>query len=92
MFGLLQLYTKSFIKEIWFYIELLYKIAQLVPKKNWELMKYWIKAEKHEVGELKKSGCDWEIYPGEGAFYVPKMNVQTTKEVQKWFVTVRVLV
>ncbi|ADU91059.1 threonine--tRNA ligase [Taylorella equigenitalis] len=54
------------------FTEVLYKIATR-PEKRIGADEIWDKAEKALMESLKQSGCEFEISPGEGAFYGPKI-------------------
>jgi len=51
---------------------IIYKIATR-PEKRIGSDEIWDKAEAALVQSLQASGCDYEITPGEGAFYGPKI-------------------
>lgn len=52
--------------------EIIYKIATR-PEKRVGADDSWDKAENALIESLKRSGCQYEISPGEGAFYGPKI-------------------
>ncbi len=52
--------------------EVIYKVATR-PEKRVGSDELWDKAENALIESLKRSGCDYEITPGEGAFYGPKI-------------------
>lgn len=52
--------------------EVIYKVATR-PEKRVGSDELWDKAENALVESLKRSGCEYEITPGEGAFYGPKI-------------------
>ncbi|MGV8899514.1 MAG: threonine--tRNA ligase [Burkholderiaceae bacterium] len=52
--------------------EIIYKIATR-PDKRVGTDDLWDKAENALIESLKRSGCQYEISPGEGAFYGPKI-------------------
>ncbi|NMM36305.1 MAG: threonine--tRNA ligase [Glaciimonas sp.] len=52
--------------------EIIYKIATR-PEKRVGADELWDKAESALIESLKRSGCEYEISPGEGAFYGPKI-------------------
>ena len=52
--------------------EVIYKIATR-PEKRVGSDDLWDKAEKALITSLERSGCAYEISPGEGAFYGPKI-------------------
>ncbi|MGV8893509.1 MAG: threonine--tRNA ligase [Burkholderiaceae bacterium] len=52
--------------------EIIYKIATR-PDKRVGADDLWDKAESALIESLKRSGCQYEISPGEGAFYGPKI-------------------
>jgi len=52
--------------------EVIYKVATR-PEKRVGSDELWDKAEQALVESLKRSGCQYEITPGEGAFYGPKI-------------------
>lgn len=52
--------------------EVIYKVATR-PEKRVGADDLWDKAENALIESLKRSGCQYEISPGEGAFYGPKI-------------------
>ncbi len=54
------------------FTEVIYKVATR-PEKRVGSDDLWDKAETALIESLKRSGCDYEITPGEGAFYGPKI-------------------
>jgi threonyl-tRNA synthetase len=52
--------------------EIIYKVATR-PEKRVGSDEAWNKAEAALIESLKRSGCEFEIAPGEGAFYGPKI-------------------
>ncbi len=52
--------------------EVIYKVATR-PEKRVGSDELWDKAENALIESLKRSGCEYEITPGEGAFYGPKI-------------------
>jgi threonyl-tRNA synthetase len=54
------------------FTEVVYKVATR-PEKRVGSDDLWDKAENALIESLKRSGCDYEISPGEGAFYGPKV-------------------
>jgi len=54
------------------FTEVLYKVATR-PEKRVGSDELWDKAEQALIESLKRSGCEYEITPGEGAFYGPKI-------------------
>ena len=52
--------------------EVIYKVATR-PEKRGGSDDLWDKAEKALITSLERSGCHYEISPGEGAFYGPKI-------------------
>ncbi len=52
--------------------EVIYKVATR-PEKRVGSDDLWDKAENALIESLKRSGCEYEITPGEGAFYGPKI-------------------
>ena len=52
--------------------EIIYKVATR-PEKRVGSDEAWDKAEAALIESLRRSGCDFEIAPGEGAFYGPKI-------------------
>ena len=52
--------------------EVIYKVATR-PEKRVGSDDLWDKAEKALITSLERSGCNYEISPGEGAFYGPKI-------------------
>jgi threonyl-tRNA synthetase len=52
--------------------QIIYKIATR-PEQRIGSDESWDKAEHALVGSLRASGCEFEISPGEGAFYGPKI-------------------
>ena len=54
------------------FTEIIYKLATR-PEKRIGTEEGWDKAEQALAAGLKASGCDFELSPGEGAFYGPKI-------------------
>ena len=54
------------------FTEILYKVATR-PEKRVGSDALWEKAEQALMESLRRSGCDFEVSPGEGAFYGPKI-------------------
>lgn len=54
------------------FTEIIYKVATR-PEKRVGSDELWDKAENALIESLKRSGCQYEISPGEGAFYGPKI-------------------
>ena len=54
------------------FTEVLYKVATR-PEKRIGSDEVWDKAESALMESLKRTGCDFEVSPGEGAFYGPKI-------------------
>lgn len=54
------------------FTEILYKVATR-PEKRIGSDEIWDKAETALMESLKRTGCDFEVSPGEGAFYGPKV-------------------
>ncbi|MCQ9329184.1 threonine--tRNA ligase [Pelistega suis] len=54
------------------FTEVLYKVATR-PEKRIGSDEIWDKAEEALMSSLRQSGCEFEISPGEGAFYGPKI-------------------
>lgn len=52
--------------------EIIYKVATR-PEKRVGSDEAWDKAEAALIESLRRSGCEFEIAPGEGAFYGPKI-------------------
>lgn len=52
--------------------EVLYKVATR-PEKRIGSDETWDKAEEALMESLRRTGCDFEVSPGEGAFYGPKI-------------------
>ncbi len=52
--------------------EILYKVATR-PEKRIGSDEVWDKAEQALIESLERTGCQYEITPGEGAFYGPKI-------------------
>ena len=52
--------------------EVIYKVATR-PEKRVGSDELWDKAEQALIASLERSGCEYEITPGEGAFYGPKI-------------------
>jgi threonyl-tRNA synthetase len=52
--------------------EVIYKVATR-PEKRVGSDQLWDKAEEALIESLRRSGCEYEITPGEGAFYGPKI-------------------
>ncbi|MDO9286961.1 MAG: threonine--tRNA ligase, partial [Aquabacterium sp.] len=52
--------------------DIIYKVATR-PEQRIGSDEVWDKAEAALIESLKRSGCDFEISPGEGAFYGPKI-------------------
>lgn len=54
------------------FTEILYKVATR-PEKRIGADEVWDKAERALMDSLDHTGCDYEVSPGEGAFYGPKI-------------------
>lgn len=54
------------------FTEIIYKVATR-PENRVGSDEVWDKAENALIESLKRSGCEYEISPGEGAFYGPKI-------------------
>ncbi len=54
------------------FTEVIYKVATR-PEKRVGSDELWDKAERALIASLERSGCEYEITPGEGAFYGPKI-------------------
>ena len=54
------------------FTEILYKVATR-PEKRIGSDVVWDKAENALMESLRRTGCDFEVSPGEGAFYGPKV-------------------
>lgn len=54
------------------FTDVLYKVATR-PEKRIGSDEIWDKAEEALMSSLRQSGCEFEISPGEGAFYGPKI-------------------
>lgn len=54
------------------FTEILYKVATR-PEKRIGSDEVWDKAENALMESLRRTGCDFEVSPGEGAFYGPKV-------------------
>ncbi len=54
------------------FTEVIYKVATR-PEKRVGSDELWDKAEQALIASLERSGCEYEITPGEGAFYGPKI-------------------
>jgi threonyl-tRNA synthetase len=54
------------------FTEVIYKVATR-PEKRVGSDELWDKAERALIESLRRSGCEYEITPGEGAFYRPKI-------------------
>ncbi len=54
------------------FTEVIYKVATR-PEKRVGADELWDKAENALIESLNRSGCDYEISPGDGAFYGPKI-------------------
>jgi threonyl-tRNA synthetase len=54
------------------FAEIIYKVATR-PENRVGSDEVWDKAEHALIESLKRSGCEYEISPGEGAFYGPKI-------------------
>jgi threonyl-tRNA synthetase len=54
------------------FTSIIYKVA-MRPEKRVGSDEAWDKAENALIESLKRSGCEYEISPGEGAFYGPKI-------------------
>ena len=54
------------------FTEVIYKVATR-PEKRVGSDELWDKAERALIESLKRSACEYEITPGEGAFYGPKI-------------------
>jgi threonyl-tRNA synthetase len=54
------------------FTEVIYKVATR-PEKRVGSDEAWDKAENALIESLKRSGCEYQIAPGDGAFYGPKL-------------------
>ena len=54
------------------FTEILYKVATR-PEKRIGSDEVWDKAEKALMDSLQRTGCEFQVSPGEGAFYGPKI-------------------
>ncbi|HZH57359.1 MAG TPA: threonine--tRNA ligase [Burkholderiaceae bacterium] len=54
------------------FTEILYKVATR-PEKRIGSDEVWDKAEQALMESLRRTGCEYEVSPGEGAFYGPKI-------------------
>jgi threonyl-tRNA synthetase len=54
------------------FTEVIYKVATR-PEKRVGSDEAWDKAENALIESLKRSGCEYEVAPGDGAFYGPKL-------------------
>jgi threonyl-tRNA synthetase len=54
------------------FTEVIYKVATRPPKRV-GTDEQWEKAERALIDSLERSGCAFEVSPGEGAFYGPKI-------------------
>ncbi len=54
------------------FTDILYKVATR-PEKRIGSDEVWDKAEEALMESLRRTGCDFEVTPGEGAFYGPKI-------------------
>lgn len=54
------------------FTEILYKVATR-PEKRIGSDEVWDKAEQALMESLRRTGCEFEVSPGEGAFYGPKI-------------------
>jgi threonyl-tRNA synthetase len=54
------------------FTDILYKVATR-PDKRIGADEIWDKSEEALIESLRRSGCDYEISPGDGAFYGPKI-------------------
>ena len=54
------------------FTEILYKVATR-PEKRIGSDEVWDKAEEALMESLRRTGCEYEVTPGEGAFYGPKI-------------------
>lgn len=54
------------------FTDIIYKVATR-PEKRVGSDEAWDKAENALIESLKRSGCDYELSPGDGAFYGPKI-------------------
>ena len=59
------------------FAEITYKVATR-PDKRVGSEEAWDKAENALIASLERSGCNFEISPGEGAFYGPKIEYTLT--------------
>ena len=55
------------------FTDIIYKVATR-PEKRVGSDEAWDKAENALIESLKRSGCDYELSPGDGAFYGPKID------------------
>lgn len=64
--------------------KILYKIATR-PERRIGSDETWDKAEQALIDSLKETGCEFEITPGEGAFYGPKIEYTLTDAIgRQW--------
>lgn len=54
------------------FTDIIYKVATR-PEKRVGSDEAWDKAENALIESIKRSGCDYELSPGDGAFYGPKI-------------------
>ncbi len=59
------------------FTEILYKVATR-PEKRIGSDEVWDKAEQALMESLRRTGCEFEVSPGEGAFYGPKIEYTLT--------------
>ncbi len=59
------------------FADITYKVATR-PEKRVGSEEAWDKAENALIASLERSGCNYEISPGEGAFYGPKIEYTLT--------------
>ncbi|KAL6927886.1 threonyl-tRNA synthetase [Hanseniaspora valbyensis] len=54
------------------------------PEKYVGDLETWNGAEAKLQSALEKSGADWEINPGDGAFYGPKIDIMISDALKRW--------
>lgn len=54
------------------------------PEKFVGEIETWNKAEATLEGALRKWGGDWELNPGDGAFYGPKIDIKISDALRRW--------
>lgn len=54
------------------------------PEKYLGELATWDSAEQTLKKELERFGCEWELNPGDGAFYGPKIDIKISDGLHRW--------